>query len=71
MTDFRNTGTAWKTRSGALVRLREGISEHNAGEFDWYCEGCTDTLTAYSRVSKDRASREAQEHAAACTAIQA
>jgi hypothetical protein len=61
---YEATGTAWTTRSGALVyRIRE-ITGFNRYEH-WFCAGC---LSEYGRVGDLAAT--AQAHADQCTAMQ-
>jgi hypothetical protein len=56
------TGTAWKTRSGELVRL----ASRAKGNTNWFCDGC-DTSGSYEPGTKLTAA--AQAHADACSAI--
>lgn len=60
-------GTAWKTRSGALVhKIRAPRRTTSVG---WFCTGCL-TSVGPAPYSDSRIVTEAQAHADGCTAVQ-
>jgi hypothetical protein len=62
-----STGTAWKTRSGALVhKIRKESAHQSVG---WFCTGCL-AVSEPSTYYTDRTAAEAQTHADGCTGIQ-
>jgi len=64
---YTNTGTAWKTQSGALVRLRNREGLYGL-QWSWRCDGCTNE--SYDHPRK-HAEKDAAAHARTCGAVQA
>lgn len=66
-TDTTTTGTAWKTRSGALVHRIQNV--RNAKSQGWFCTGCLH-LEPVNPNFTERIEAEAQTHADGCTGVQ-
>lgn len=62
---FTSTGTAWKTRVGALVHRVRG----NHGRETFFCTGCLHFGTP-SPNFQERIPAQAQQHADGCTGVQ-